>query len=386
MKMEEEGIELMPEKGEEEETEKVSAEVIAEIDKVIVNAKKVLENHSNIFSIDFLKEIEKTLGELERVRTSSNLKHINAVCNQLYELISNPDKAPAEGEGEIDPNFKQLIGNMQNTAFVRKEFDFGGKSAGFKKIRDIFEKFTGKLFGKKKKELDIPKGLQRKPKTAMQKLMSRIFGGKKKQAKAKEVSKPGIMDVISKFFGFISAPNAVLRSSKKQEFLKALNAWRGSKKEAEAVKVASAEKAEEGVVAEEGAAAEKGKEVTPLSGIKQEAGKKGAPAPKEAMEKHPKKDFSSFFMEIDSFVAWLLFFYVVYFFLVDFSLEKGFGIPRELVITTLKTPILLNITIFLLFTHLLLKMKTLYFRQNALGSVFLLFFGFGVYLLLVINF
>jgi hypothetical protein len=361
IQLEEEGIQI-EEKGKEEDeaAERISGEVVKEIDKFIINAKKVLGEHSDIFSNEFRKEIEKTLGELERVRTSSNLKHISAVCNQLYELISNPDKLPEDAE-EADTAYRQIVDNMKDTAFVRKEFDLHTKAIGLDKIQDVLSRTLGKMFGRKEKKLDVPKGLSGKPKTGIQKFLSKFT--KKKKPKTKEPEKPGLATVIGKLFAFVFAPNAVLRLSKKQELIKTYKAWRAPKKPKEAVKTKEGVHAGEAAVTEEGEAVSAKEKIDP-----------------------GKKDFSPFFMEVDSFIAWLLFFYIFYFFLVNFSLEKGLGIPRDFIIKTLKTPLILNITIFLLFAHLLLKIKTQYFRQNFIGSVFLLFFGFSLYLLLIINF
>jgi len=366
MQLEEEGIQVEGKETEEEEAaERISGEVVKEIDKFIINAKKALGEHSDIFSNEFRREIEKTLGELERVRTSSNLKHISAVCNQLYELMSNPDNLPEGTEVSADTGYQQIIDTMKNTAFVRKEFDLYTKAVGLKKIQNMLSKTLGRMFGRKEKKLDIPKGFRGKPKTGIQKFLGRLTG--KKKAKGKGPVKPGLGAVISKFFAFVFAPNAVLRISRKQELIKTYKAWRAPKKPKEAAVVQAGAKgappAEEAVVTKEGEA-----------------------IPAREKIKPGKKDFSPFFMEVDSFIAWLLFFYIVYFFLVNFSLEKGLGLPRDFIIKTLKTPLILNITIFLLFAHLLLKIKTQYFRQNFIGSLFLIFFGFGLYLLLIINF
>ncbi len=114
------------------------------------------------------------------------------------------------------------------------------------------------------------------------------------------------------------------------------------------------------------------KEPEPVKGKKEQA--------------HGKWDFTSLFQEADSFIGWLLFFYIAYFFLADFSLEKEFGIPREFVVKTIKTPLLFNIALFLLTAHFLLRLKDRHFRHNILGSLLLFFFGFGLYALTVINF
>lgn len=98
------------------------------------------------------------------------------------------------------------------------------------------------------------------------------------------------------------------------------------------------------------------------------------------------KDFTSFFMELDSFVSWLIFFYLVYFFLASFSLERTLGLPQDLVLKTLSSPLILNIFIFLMVAHLAFTLKIRWFRQNALGTFFLFFLCFGSYTFLILNF
>ena len=72
--------------------EDINKEIIGEVDKVVINAKKALDEHKVLYSNELLKEINNTLGELQRIRTSNNIKHITEVSNDLYVLISNPDK------------------------------------------------------------------------------------------------------------------------------------------------------------------------------------------------------------------------------------------------------------------------------------------------------
>lgn len=98
------------------------------------------------------------------------------------------------------------------------------------------------------------------------------------------------------------------------------------------------------------------------------------------------KDFTAMFMEIDSFVGWLLFFYLAYFFVASFSLERNIGLSQALVAKTLSSPFVINVCIFLLFSHLLLTLKIRLFRQNILGSLFLFFLGYGAYALIISNF
>ncbi len=99
-----------------------------------------------------------------------------------------------------------------------------------------------------------------------------------------------------------------------------------------------------------------------------------------------KRDFSTFYAELNSFVGWLLFFYLTYFFLASFSLERNFGLSQTLVIKTLSSPLVINICIFLLMANLTLTLKNRLFRRNIMGTAFLFFFVFGGYALLMANF
>jgi len=336
-RIKEEGIDLGAEDREKAEfaeaVEKIDKKVIEEIDNFIISVKKILEEHSDSFSPPFLREIENTLGELERVRTSNNLKHISEVCNQLYELVSHPDQI-GEGEGEAAP-YQNILNTMKGTSLIKGEFDIHARAAGLKGIEKLFDRILKKLTGKKAGEL---KGA--KEKAGIHKLLSKL-SFKKAEPKVPGATKapagPGFMDVMKKFFSYLTAPNAILRKTRKQELAKIYADWRTKKKPTPV-------EAKESVSAE--VPTEKARE---------------------------KADFSSFFMEVDSFIAWLLFFYILYFFLVNFSLEKNFGLPRDFVIKTMKTPLILNITIFLLFAHLIFKLKNEYFRHNFFGSLFLMF-------------
>jgi hypothetical protein len=354
-RMEEEGVYVSTEEEMEkadfdEAAEKIDKKITEEIDHFIINVKKILDEYSAGFSPPFLRQIENTLGELERVRTSTNLKHISEVCNQLYELISNPDQ-PETAEGSAGTNYQNILNLMKGTSLIRGDFDIHAKVAGFNKIQTLFKKIIKKLTGS---EL-----IAQKKETAAVKLLNKLLTKKVKpkvlKAKPKTPEKPGFTNTIKKIFSYLTAPNAILRKTRKQELLRAYMEWRKPKIKEKPVPVKKP-------------AIKPAEELLPKS------------------EKPSRWDFTGFFTETDSFISWLLFFYILFFFLVDFSLEKDMGLPRDFVVKTLKTPLILNITIFLLFAHLIFKLKTQYFRHNLIGSLFLIFFGFGIYALVVINF
>lgn len=365
-RIEEEGIDLTPAsiKGEEFEDEKINMEIVKEIDKFIKSTKKILKEHKNKFSNPFLQEIDKTLNELERIRTSNNINHISEICNQIYELISHPDQAPEDSEA-TNSSYQNILDSIGDTSLVRGDLSKYKKALGLNKVQSFFGRIIGRLNKNSK-----PKGFggieKVQKKGIFQKIYSQLF--KKKKKKKEEISEaPSFSNVVKKFFSYLAAPNPILRKTRKHDLSKTYHEWRESKKKPE-----------------------KEKEETDIKGKNKIQGSSEEETEAEAETKEGKKpkgkDFTPFFAEMDSFVAWLLFFYIAYFYMVNFSFEKDFGLSREFVIKTLKTPLIINITIFLIFAHLILKLKTQFFRRNFFGSLFLIFFGLGIYILLIVNF
>ncbi len=291
------GEKTAPEKEKAEEETKVDEKQIAEIDKIIKNTKEMIAQGEELFSAARMQEINAELGELERVRTSNNIKHITEVSKQLYKLISEPDAAPKETL-ETKPEYKSLLGEMSETNIVKSDMNLYEKAIADKKLQSIFGQISGKLSFLKKKEAAA--GAEKvSPKEKLKSLFT-----KKPKLKAE--------DII------------------------------GKKEETTEKQVQKADK-------------------------------------KPSM-------WTNFFVEVDSFFGWLLCFYILYFFLADFALEKQIGIPGEFALKTLQTPLLINITLFLLMSHLIFRVKNLHFQKNILGSLFLFFFGYGIYAFVIVNF
>ena len=329
--------------------EKIDKKIVDETDQFIINTKKIITERSNLFSAPFLREIEKTLGELERIRTSNNIKHISQICNRLYELMSNPDQISGM-ENASDDTYQKILASMKGTSLIKRDFDISTKIIGLSQIQMLFKTIIEKFPGKTKN------AGQDKPKTGLQKFLFRLSN----PAKQKHRSKPKIHkpSVLSAFFSFLFAPSAMLRKARKSELLKVYAEWKSARRTAKPQK------------------SKAGKSTPSASTISEEA----------APEKTGKHDFTGLFTEADSFVSWLLFFYIAYFFLVSFSLEKDIGLPRDFVIKTLKSPLIVDIAICLVFLHFIFRLKTIYFRRNFVGSMFLILFGLGIYFLIVINF
>jgi len=356
-------------KGELSEDDNSANKAISEeLDRFIINAKKILGDHHDQYSEPFFREVEKTLNELERVRASNNLKHITKICNTLYELIANPDAATADIE--TDEDYKKTLSALKGSGFISNRLNFmklhslQKKSARFEKAQLAIARLYKDL--SKKKSEEIERGFMARLKGKRAHWMNQLTRNLKGSG---EATRTTLFTVIAKLYNYLTAPNPILRSARRSDLRKSFEKWRiDRKKPKEAPKADSA--------------AQSGAPSAP-----------GAPAPKAAGSQpeneipgDEKRDFSSFFTEVDSFVGWLLFFYIGYFFLADFAIEKNVGLPEELVIKTLVSPLIVNICIFLVFAHLILTLKTKYFRANFLGSLFLFFLGFGIYTLLIVNF
>lgn len=212
-------------KEEEEGEERINKELIAEIDSVIVNAKKILEAHSDLFSQDLLKEIKNTLGSLELIRTSNNIKHITEVSNELYELISNPDKV-GEGEEITDEAYRATVNQMEDSALVRKEFELYKKAIEVTGVKKVFKNIADKL----KAMTEAKEGDKGKPPSAITKIKAKIHNAlenatKKKLKKAKIVKKErkpksGIGLLFEKMGAYFSAKSPVLKRARKKELVK----------------------------------------------------------------------------------------------------------------------------------------------------------------------
>ncbi len=350
-------------------TEEVSKELIKEIDNVIVNTKKVLEAHQELFSIDLIKEIQNTLGELERIRTSNNVKHITEVSNNLYELVSNPDKIE-NGAGNED--YKELTDKMGESALVKKEFELykkAIKATGAKKLFKAVTERLKSLTSAKDEEVKKPTGTISKIKEKLHSTLEKISAKKVTKAK-KAKSRTKLGQFFEKLNNYLKANTPALKKARARELKKTLKSI--FSKDKANTEIVGDIKNEEEKVKKEGETIK-----NPTEGSESV----------ETKEKFKKKmDFTNFFVEIDSFIGWLLSFYIIYFFLINFSLEKNIGLGREFVFKTLSTPLILNRTIVLLLIHFTLRLKNLHFQQNFLATLFLICFSLGVYTLLIVNF
>ncbi|MBN2087831.1 hypothetical protein JW758_05810 [Candidatus Peregrinibacteria bacterium] len=368
-----------------EATEQIDKKIIEEIDHFIINTKKILSDFKDKFSPPFLRQIEATLGELERIRTSNNLKHITEVCNQIYELISNPDQTSDTDSIQKDPSYMQIVDSLQSTGIVRNQFSIHSKAVDLSKVKSVIDKVLKKLKLRADEKTELIDTIKKED-TGIRKFLNSVsnkFKSKNKTVKKEkpyEAKKPSLLRIL---FSYLSAPNPVLRRARKQELIRAFSEWRGKHskiKEAEPTEVSKeikSEKTKAEVLQPDDNKLEEVSEETEEITVDEETTQE---------DSTPKWKLSALFSELDSFIGWLLFFYIIYFFLVDFSIEKDIGIPRDFIIKTLKTPLILNITIFLLTAHLLFKLRDSFFRKNVFGSIFLFLFGIGLFSLIIINF
>jgi len=356
--LEQEQAQIAEEKGEEKAMEggegAVNKEIVAEVDKVIISTKKVLEVHQDFYSRELIQEINNILGELERIRTSNNIKHITEVSNDLYTLISNPDKLE---EKEAAEAHQQLMEEIKDSALVRREFELYQKAiqaSGLKKIIQNITKRLKKITATSEEDGEKP-GFFAKLKHKIHGTLETLT--KKKMKMKKPAKKKGRIGVLADKLGaYFKTASPVLRKTRKRELIRAFKTLFGMREE-------------------------------PAKKEEAPAPKPAKPVPIKAEKKvKGKRDFTPLFVEIDSFIGWLLMFYIIYFFLVGFALEKNVGLSREFVFKTLKTPLLLNITIFLLLVHFMLRFKNLHLRQNFLATFFLIALTLGLYTLLMVNF
>ena len=367
--LEEEGFDLSkkPEQGVknelEEEEEKMSEEIVDEIDHFIINTKKILEKHTDQYSEPQLREIDKTLNDLERIRASNNLRHITKVCNTLYELIAHPDAIPIPSGGQeqtqaqVQPQtqeYSNIVSSLKESGFVTHQLQFlqasklKKKAARFDKVQHIFGKILGQL--NKKRGEALESSLRGKRKSRQSKLFEQLSKHLGRKAGVDVNRHVVFRDLIFKFFEYVRAPNNILRRARKQELIVSYHEWRAHRARVK-VELKQAEKSE---VAE--------------------------------VETKETKDFSSLFLELDSFVGWLLFFYLAYFYASFYSIERNVGLPKEMVLKTFSSPLLVNLAILLILLHLSFTIKTKFLRQQFLSSLFLFLFTFGFYTILMANF
>ena len=367
VRLETESPEVKKKDEDEESEDEINKEIIKEVDKVVINAKKAIEEHKDLYGMELLKEINSTLGELQRIRSSNNIKHITEVSNDLYALVSNPDKLE---EGVGNKEYQSILNEIQDSALVKKEFELYKKAIKLGGVKKVFEGITKKLksITKTTDEEEKKAGFITKTKDKIHNFLEK-FTKKKKVTLIKKEEKPkgrfGLF--FEKLTSYFKTTSPILQKTRRKELMKAFKAiFTKKKKETKEPTDTAEEKGDEAVEASHGVP------------------DKTKPTLSKKTKK--KRDFTKIFVEADSFAGWLLCFYIIYFFLVSFSLEKDIGLSREFIFKTLKSPILLNITIFLLLIHFTLRMKNLHFRQNAIAAFFLIAFSLSIYTLLIVNF
>lgn len=334
-----EGIEIKREvKNKElnEDNQNIDLKIETEITNVIKDTKNILSENEEIFTPTYFRKINETLGELERIRKSNNITHISEVVNEIYKYLRHPDNI--NNKNEYTEKYKNTMNSMQENKLIRKGIELNNTNP-LSQIKGMFIKIGNQI----KK---LRKGKRER----------NVFNKTKETNEAKkDVNNDKI--TISKLFiltwSLLLAKDKLARSEKKNELIVTFNEWKNQKK---------------------------------VSKPKPKPQSEPQHEPQHEPQEEPSSKLDFFFIEMDSFLGWLLFFYIGYFFLINFSLEKGFGLPSEFIIKTLKSSLILNITIFLIFSHFIFRMKNLHFRNNTIGTIFLFLFGYGLYILLISNF
>ncbi|MBI5412197.1 hypothetical protein HZA43_03405 [Candidatus Peregrinibacteria bacterium] len=290
----------LPEESSEEEEKTVDQQMIAEIDRVILKTKEALNEYSDFFSTDHQLEIKNSLAELERVRQSNNLKHIEQLCHTIYGLILAPDKletAPAETR----ERFQQALNVLGQNTLIKKNAALTQKKWQLNNIKQLSQSLFDSISRFKKSYFNFDK----------------------------EGSPPGTPTVNIRFLDRVK------------------RYWRERK-----------------------------------------SAKKAFPQLQESIQKvdwELRKKGAYILEEADSFIGWLLIFYLIYLFLAAFSLEKAIGLPREFVFRTLKTPLIINIVIFLFFSHFIFYLQKYLPEKQFLGKFLIIFFGYVFYFFLIFN-
>lgn len=348
----------------------MNEEFVAEIDKVVRNAKEGIATHKDLFSRELLMEIQNTIGELERIRTSNNIKHITEVSNELYDLLGNPDQI----EGEVsDQNYQQLMADMEESSVVQQEYQLYDRAVKMTRARKLFSGITTRL-----KDLTAAdpntsgSGFMRSAKLKIHQFLDKATPkqvAKKEIVKVSKKPKTKLGSFIQKFNSYLRTKSPILRQVRKQEFKKAFKELIG--------KGAPKPKAKETALS---------KEIQRKRAASKELIESAAPIAQAQAAPKKERDYGGFLFEVDSFIGWLLFFYILYFFIAGFSLEKGKGVNPEFILKTLNSPLILNITLFLLLLHFILRFRNLHLQRNAVAGLFLFFFSMGLYTLLIVNF
>lgn len=281
----------------------IDQEIVKRVDDVIRQIKKTLQENAGLFSQTCQWQIEKKLDELERIRQSNNIKHINEISEELNDLIRAPDLLNTATEEEQN-KFQTLVTEFDESPALGQSSALYKKSVGLSQLRNL-----GKSITKSLESFTKEKGGNLSKKSFLNKIKEQWFNKIKPQ--------------------------------KEKGFW-----WKNILKK------------------KESAALEQDENKTP---------------PEEG-------NYNFLWGEIDSFLSWLLSFYLLYFFLAAYSIEKNRGLPRDFVFQTIKTPLIINIAIFLFMSHFLFFIRNHYLENHKWSSLFLFGFGYGIYFLSIINF
>ena len=188
----------------ETETQGIAQEIVTEIDHFILNTKTILEECAGQYTPRALSAIQKKLDNLERIRTSNNLKHITKVCNDLYDLVAHPDKALDQANIEqAQATYNQTIHQLKESGFVRSGLtspsaNSRGQVAGFEKIRQAFSNIQNTL---------IP-----------QKIPTSIKKAQIKNSPTSSDKAVGLLDLIKAYGHYLFERNPILRRTRLHDF------------------------------------------------------------------------------------------------------------------------------------------------------------------------
>lgn len=299
------------------ETQVLNKRMIEQIDQFIIQSKGLIKVHAEEFSAAFLEEIKNKLTRLERIRSSNNIDNIKRVSNEVYELLSHPDRFASTSE-ETQKRYQQSLSAIEKNELIEGQYN---------------ENQTPKKTEKTKEGSGTPAAPLKRFKPAM--------------PSTQTTSVTDWRFLTKSFWLYLKAPRGPLKEARHEAFKKAM------------------EKRKEKVGAEKRSRRERLEKL---------------------WESTLQRDYEIFFIELNSFVGWLLAFYLTYLFLAGLSIEKGIGLPERFVFQTIEHPLIVNITLLLLWLHLVVKIKLNLFHKHWIGSSLLFAFSGVVYGMIIVNF
>lgn len=293
-----------------------------------------------------VSRIETLIGEMERIKMSNNVPHIRKLAERILDM--------AEELFKDSENYQVIIKQKESLKKLEKfdniyhqdAVDIGNVSGILNKLSVLVKKYSSKL-GLINESSNITKKEKLEPVLKSDDLIERV-------------------DLIEK-----SGPE--IKESLKTE-LKKIVAWKvkpGQRstafKNAKTLLIAYLKKPKLEKDEEEKTWFEK------IFSTKKDVDK-------------TKSDYENVFREIDMFLSWLIFFYLIYLYLGGMILQKNLGLLNNFFYKTFTSEIILFFVFFVFVFSLLTKIKIKFLRQSFWGGLSLCCVGFLSVLIYVVNY